>query len=91
MNKAELVKALSMESGLSKVDSEKALNSFICVVERTLSSGEDVTLAGFGTFQVKRSPEIRNGRNFKTGELMIIPSKNSVKFKVGKKLKDAVN
>lgn len=91
MNKADLVDSLSAESGLSKTDSERALAAFLAVVTKALKKGEDVTLIGFGSFSVKKSAEGRSGRNFKTGEAITIVPKNSVKFKAGKVLKDAVN
>lgn len=91
MNKAELIEALSAESGLSKTDSERALAAFLSVVTNALKKNEDVTLIGFGSFCVKKSAEGRSGRNFKTGEAIAIVPKNSVKFRVGKILKDAVN
>jgi DNA-binding protein HU-beta len=90
MNKSELANALSEETGLTKSDSEKAINSFINIMESALKKGDDVTLVGFGSFSVKRTAG-RSGRDFKTGETMQIPPRNSVKFKPGKNLKDSVN
>ena len=48
-----------------------------------------VTLVGFGTFQKSRR-KARKGRNPQTGNPIKIKAKNVVKFKAGKKLKDAV-
>ena len=42
MNKAELLTSISEKSGLTKVESEKALNAFIKTVEETLAKGEKV-------------------------------------------------
>ncbi len=90
MNKSELVDALSKDSGLTKLDSEKAINSFIKIMEKTLKKGDDVTLVGFGSFSVKKTAG-RSGRNFKTGATIEIPPRKSVRFKPGKNLKDSVN
>ena len=90
VNKLELVEHMAEESGLSKTDSEKALSAFISVVAKGLQRGDDVTLMGFGTF-LNRSSKERNGRNFKTGEVIKVPARNSVKFKASKKLNDVVN
>ncbi|MCR5224964.1 MAG: HU family DNA-binding protein [Alphaproteobacteria bacterium] len=90
MNKSELVDALSKDSGLTKLDSEKAINSFVKIMEKTLKKGEDVTLVGFGSFSVKKTAG-RSGRNFKTGATIEIPPRKSVRFKPGKNLKDSVN
>lgn len=90
MNKSELVDALSKKSGLTKADSEKAVNSFINVVGSVLSKGGDITLVGFGSFCVKTTAG-RSGRNFKTGKAIVIPPRKSIKFKAGKHLKECVN
>jgi DNA-binding protein HU-beta len=90
MNKSELVDALSKDSGLTKTDSEKAVNSFVRVVENTLKGGDDITLVGFGGFSVK-STAGRSGRDFKTGKTIQIPPRKSVRFKPGKILKESIN
>jgi DNA-binding protein HU-beta len=90
MNKSDLVDALSKSSGLTKTDSEKAINSFVSVVASTLKDGKDVTLVGFGSFSVKTTTG-RSGRDFRTGKTIQIPPRKSVKFKPGKTLKDSVN
>ncbi|MDR2067469.1 MAG: HU family DNA-binding protein [Holosporaceae bacterium] len=90
MNKSELIDALAKKSGLTKSDSEKAINAFVGIMEATLKKGQDVTLVGFGSFSVKKTAG-RSGRNFKTGATIDIPPRKSVRFKPGKNLKDCVN
>lgn len=90
MNKSELVDAIAENSGLSKVDSAKALNAFIESVTGAVTRGDDVVLVGFGTFSVKERAA-RTGRNPKTGEPLEIAASKVPGFKAGKGLKDAVN
>jgi len=90
MNKSELVDALSKDSNLTKVESERAINSLVKIIESTLKKGQDVTLVGFGSFSVKTTAG-RSGRNFQTGKTIEIPPRKSVRFKPGKNLKDSVN
>jgi DNA-binding protein HU-beta len=87
--KAELVSAIADVAGTSKKDSEAVLQAFIDVVTKTLSKGEDVTLAGFGTFSVTQR-QARDGVNPRTLEKIKIAATKTPKFKAGKKLKDAV-
>jgi DNA-binding protein HU-beta len=89
MSKAELVEKIAAQAKLTKVDAERAVNSFINVVISTLKSGEDVTLVGFGTFTTG-DRAARQGRNPQTGKTITIPAKKVVKFKPGKALKDEV-
>ena len=58
VNKGELVEAIASAANLSKTDAESALNAFIATVQNTISSGEKVTLPGFGTY----SPTTRKAR-----------------------------
>jgi DNA-binding protein HU-beta len=58
VNKGELVDAIANDANISKTDAESALNAFINSVQSSISSGEKVTLPGFGTF----SPALRKAR-----------------------------
>ena len=90
MNKAELISAMAEQSGLSKKDSEKALNSFISIVTEELENKEKVQLVGFGTFET-RERAARAGRNPQTKEEIKIAAATDPAFKAGKALKDKVN
>ena len=90
MNKAELVSAIAAKAEISKKDSEKALKAFEDVVIEELARGGKIQLVGFMSLDVTERKE-REGRNPRTGETMTIPASKTVKFKVGKVLKDAVN
>lgn len=87
--KAELVSAISEMAGTSKKDAEAVLQAFLDVVTKTLSKGDTVTLAGFGTFSVTQR-QAREGVNPRTLEKITIAATKTPKFKAGKKLKEAV-
>ncbi|WGM03901.1 HU family DNA-binding protein [Arsenophonus nasoniae] len=89
MNKPELISKVAEKSGLSKKDSEKAVNAFIETVTEALKAGNDVQLIGFGSFQVKPRAA-RDGRNPQTGETLKIAAANVPSFKAGQRLKEAV-
>lgn len=89
MNKQDLVNKIAQETGLKKVDAEKALNSFTTAVTHALKGGERVTLVGFGSFSIS-SRAARKGRNPQTGETITIPATKVPKFKPGKELKSAI-
>jgi len=85
MNKAQLIDAMAAESGLTKVDSKKALDSFIKVTVNALKGGDRLGLVGFGSFSVAQR-SARTGRNPQTGKEIKIPAKKVVKFKAGSDL-----
>jgi DNA-binding protein HU-beta len=89
MNKAELISAIADNSGLSKVDSKKALDGFIAAVSNALKSGDKVALVGFGSFDVAER-SARTGVNPATGAKINIDAKKVVKFKAGAELADLV-
>ena len=89
MNKSDLVSAIAKEADVTKDVAGKTLDATVASITKALKSGENVTLVGFGTFQVKER-SAREGRNPKTGETIQISAANVPSFKAGKGLKDAV-
>lgn len=90
MTKAELIKQMARDAGITQAAAGAALESFINEVTRALKKKDGkVTLVGFGTFSKYRR-KARKGRNPQTGEAIKIKASNVVKFKAGKKLKNAV-
>ena len=90
MTKAELVEQMADDAGITKIAAASALDSFTANVAKALKKKDGkVTLVGFGTFMKVRR-KARKGRNPQTGEEIKIKAANVVKFKAGKKLKEAV-
>lgn len=89
MNKTELIAAVAEKTGLSKKDSDAAVNAVLNTIAETLKANEKVQLVGFGSFEVK-TRAARVGRNPKTGTEIEIPQTKTPVFKAGKALKDAV-
>ncbi len=81
MNKTEFVKVIQAEGAFESVkDAEKAYNAFVDAVFKSLKDNEKITLAGFGTFEVKLKPA-GTVKNPKTGELIKTEEKQVPKFK----------
>ncbi len=89
MNKTKLIAKIAAESGLSKKDSEKALNASLNAITDALNAGDKVQLVGFGIFDVKERAA-RIGRNPKTKEAINIPPTKVPRFKPGKALRDVI-
>lgn len=90
MNKGELVASIAKQTGMTKADSQRALDAMLDAVQGTLATGDKVTIPGFGTFSTSRR-SARKGRNPQTGAEIKIKAKTVAKFKAGKGLADAVN
>ena len=90
MTKAELVETMAKDAGISKAAANKALGSFQDSVKKALKKKDGkVILVGLGTFSKVRR-KARKGRNPRTGEAIKIKASNTVRFKPGKALKDAI-
>ncbi len=89
MNKTELISTVAEKTGLSKKDSDKAVNAAIDSIVEAMKAGEKVTLIGFGAFETKERAA-RVGRNPQTKETINIPASRIPVFKAGKALKDTI-
>lgn len=89
MMKKELAASIAEKTGLTKKDSEAALNAVVEAITEALAKGESVQLTGFGTFAVKERAA-RTGLNPQTKATIEIPAAKVPGFKAGKALKDAI-
>jgi len=90
MNKVEFINHIASEHGCTKTEAEKVIDRFVSSVIDAIGQGNEISLVGFGNFSISKVAA-RKGRNPRTGVELDIKAYNQVKFKVGKKLKDAVN
>lgn len=89
MRKPELAAAVADQTGLTKDKASEVITAFTDQISAAAARGEDTTLIGFGTFNI-RQREARDGRNPQTGKSIRIPASKTVGFKAGKALKDAI-
>lgn len=87
MNKNDISKRVyEAHGGLSYAEAQKIVDFMLETIKQRLAHGEKVLLSGFGCFTVMRRRE-KKGVNPQTGEPVIIPGRNSIKFKLSKQLK----
>ena len=90
MRKPELVAAVAAKTDLSKEEAARVLNAVLDQITSALNRADSVTLVGFGTF-LPRHRGARMGKNPQTGEPVKIRACNTVSFKPGKALREAIN
>lgn len=90
MNKAELASRLADKLQISKKVGEDFVAAFEEIVTRALVNGEEVTIAGFGTFSARMRAGRMGVNPQKPTEKIQIPSVTVPKFKAGKALKDSL-
>ena len=87
MNKGDIVSAIATKAGFTLKDADEAYKAFVSTVAEALKNGEEVVLAGFGTFKIKERAA-RTGVNPQTKETIKIPATKAPTFKFGKSFKD---
>lgn len=89
MNKSELVDAIAEKASITKKDADAVLTAVVDSIIEAVSTGEKVTLVGFGTFEA-RQRQAREGRNPSTGKPIQIPATTVPAFSAGKLFKEKV-
>lgn len=89
MTQTEIVNHLAEKSGMKKADAKEFLNTLAATAINEVKKTGEFTLPGFGKL-VKATRKAREGRNPATGETIKIGAKTTVKFRVGKAMKDAI-
>ena len=90
LTKAHIVETLAEQIGYTKNQSVNTIETLLELIKRSLESGEDVLVSGFGKFRVKEKRE-RRGRNPATGEDMMLEPRRVVTFTCSRKLRDKIN
>ncbi len=91
MTKSELICRLTDKvPSLTKRQVEVVVNTIFDLMRNALTRDEKIEIRGFGSFKL-RSRRMKEGRNPKTGEAVLVPPKKIPFFKVGKVLRHMVN
>jgi integration host factor subunit alpha len=90
LTKAQIVDSIHNQTGFPKNRSSDIVETLLEIIKRTLASGEDVLVSGFGKFCVKEKRE-RKGRNPATGEDLMLEPRKVVTFRCSGKLREIVN
>ncbi len=89
MTQTEIVSNLADQSGLKKTDVKGLFDALAALATSEVMKNGEFTLPGFGKLK-KTHRKARDGRNPATGATIKIPAKTTVKFAIGKAMKDAV-
>lgn len=80
MTKAEIVSSIAKKTGLDKDAVLSVVENLMETIKESLVNGEEVTLRGFGTFQIKERAQ-KLGRNITAEKSVVIPAHNVPFFK----------
>ncbi len=82
--------SLHNHCGFTNDRSAQPVDSLLEILKKTLESGEDVLISGFGKFCVREKRE-RRGRNPATGEDLMLPPRKVIVFICSGVLRDKIN
>ena len=88
--KENLVQSFYTQAGFSKHQSRAVVETLFELIKKSLESGEDVLISGFGKFMVKKKAQ-RKGRNPATGSDLTLDARRVVTFRCSPVLRDKVN
>jgi integration host factor subunit alpha len=90
LTKAEIIQMVSDQTGFTKNQSIEVVETLLELLKKTMASGEDVLVSGFGKFVIQEK-ESRRGRNPATGEDLMLEPRRRVTFRWSGKLRDKIN
>ncbi|MCP4703921.1 MAG: integration host factor subunit beta [candidate division Zixibacteria bacterium] len=89
MTKADLVEKVAERTGLTRTDVAVVVDALLDTVKKSMESGNNIEIRGFGTFKVKLRKE-RKARNPRTGEVVPVPGRKVPVFKPSNEFKNMI-
>jgi integration host factor subunit alpha len=89
LTRADIAEAITKEFRVTKFNASEIVEDVLDEIAAALANGENVKIAGFGTFLVRDKKE-RIGCNPRTLEKAIITARKSLSFRASNVLKNAV-
>ncbi len=90
MTKNDLITVVSEKAGIKNKDAKAMVDTVIETIYSTLAEGENVSISGFGTFEI-RTRAARKGISPATKQPIDIPASKTVAFKATKSLREKLN
>lgn len=90
MTQTEIIGSLADSTGCKKSDVKAMFDALAALATSEVKKNGEFTVPGFGKLK-KTHRKAREGRNPATGATIKIPAKTTVKFRLGKAMKDAVS
>lgn len=89
MTQSEVLNHFAERFDMKRAEVKEFFNELSALATKEVKRNEEFTLPGFGKLVLAKR-KAREGRNPMTGETIKIPAKTTLKFRLGKSLKDAV-
>ena len=91
ITKDDLVKEVMRSTGSKKTLAKQAVDSFFGAMRESLMAGNRIEIRGFGAWTVRWKNPNPHARNPRTGEIISVPARRKVYFKLGQVLKKVLS
>lgn len=89
LNGILLGEAVAAEMGLSKMEGHRAVMAVLDIIARAVAGGHPVNVTNFGTW-IPVQLEERTARNPATGESVVVPARQGLRFRQAPRLQELV-
>lgn len=89
MTQSEVVNHLAEKFSMKRADAKAVFDELASLATNEVKENGEFTLPGFGKLVLSQR-KAREGRNPATGATIQIPAKTTLKFRLGKAIKDSV-
>ena len=89
VTKKELIERIAARQGVNRLVAKRMIQEFLEQVIMELKKGNRLEFRDFGVFEIKERAA-RTAQNPKTLQRVTVPSKRTVKFKVGRLMRESV-
>src|ERR1051326_2107067 len=89
MTQSDVINYFAERTGMKRAQVKQLFEDLATLATNEVKSNGEFVLPGFGKL-VRSERKAREGRNPATGETIQIPAKTTLKFRVGKSMKDSV-
>jgi DNA-binding protein HU-beta len=89
-NKPQVIEELAARTTFTKDESKKVIDALVSIIKEHLKAGDSVSIVGFGSFSVAKSPD-RTSTNPQTGAVTVIKGVKTPKFAFHGEVKEYIN
>ena len=89
MTQSDVINYFAERTGMKRAQVKQFFEDLASLATSEVKNNGEFVLPGFGKL-VRSERKAREGRNPATGETIQIPAKTTLKFRVGKSMKDSV-
>lgn len=90
LTKADIVEAIYEETGQNRLDAKLAVEKLLELMKGAIKKDHELLISGFGKFECYEKAS-RKGRNPQTEEIITLPERKVIVFRLSRKFRSELN